>query len=288
MANPEFTEDFTHDVSSEAVVSSFMGWLGAGCSLALVVGVGWWGYDLAMRETNGIPVIAALEGPARVAPEDPGGFEAAHKGMSVTELSSAADVIQPEQITLAPAPVALQDTDQPVAEIAPVAKARTLRDAVNEALQDAGVLPSAAEAAPFPDDAGSAIAAPLPPTIMNSAPRPSRRPDLGVVSRAAYTPAAPEPEMRLDLDPQLLAVGTRLVQLGAYDSEATATAEWSRISGRFSGYFAGKQRVIERTERNGKVFYRLRAHGFDDLADARRFCASLQAGGADCIPVQVR
>ncbi|WP_161556057.1 hypothetical protein [Mangrovicoccus ximenensis] len=159
MANPEFTEDFTDDVSSEAVVSSFMGWLGAGCSLALVVGVGWWGYDLAMRETNGIPVIAALEGPARVAPETPGGFEAAHQGMSVTELSSAADVVVPEEITLAPEPVQLAETDQPVAEIAPVAKARTLRDAVNEALQDAGVLPSAAEAslraALLPDRGGS-------------------------------------------------------------------------------------------------------------------------------------
>ncbi|WP_172331272.1 SPOR domain-containing protein [Mangrovicoccus sp. HB161399] len=281
MANPEFTEDFTDDVSSEAVVSSFMGWLGAGCSLALVVGVGWWGYDLAMRETHGIPVIAALEGPARIAPESPGGFEAAHQGMSVTELSSAADVVAPEEITLAPEPVRLESTDQPVAEIAPVAKARTLRDAVNEALQDAGVLPSAAEASTAP------IATPI-PTIMNSAPRPSPRPDLGVVSRASYTAPAPEPQRALDLDPALIAIGTRLVQLGAYDSEATAESEWNRLSGRFSGYFEGKQRVIERTERSGKVFYRLRVHGFDDLADSRRFCASLEAGGADCIPVQVR
>ncbi|WP_138464899.1 SPOR domain-containing protein [Poseidonocella sp. HB161398] len=286
MANPEFTEDFTDDVSSEAVVSSFMGWLGAGCSLALIVGVGWWSYDLAMRETNGIPVIAALEGPARIAPETPGGFEAEHQGMSVTELSSAADVMAPEEITLAPAPVSLQETDQPVAEIAPVARQRTLRDAVNDALQDAGVLPSAAEASTAPVDAP--MEASTIPTIMNSAPRPSPRPNLGVVSRASYSVPVEEPKKSLDLDPGLMAIGTRLVQLGAYDSTATAESEWSRLSGRFPGYFDGKQRVIERTERNGKVFYRLRVHGFSDVADSRRFCASLQAGGADCIPVQVR
>ncbi|WP_236638441.1 SPOR domain-containing protein [Mangrovicoccus ximenensis] len=110
-----------------------------------------------------------------------------------------------------------------------------------------------------------------------------------MVSRASYTaPAAPAPQRALDVDPGLLAIGTRLVQLGAYDSEGTAQSEWGRLSGRFPGYFEGKQRVIERTERNGKVFYRLRVHGFDDLADSRRFCSSLEAGGADCIPVQVR
>jgi hypothetical protein len=36
------------------------------------------------------------------------------------------------------------------------------------------------------------------------------------------------------------------------------------------------------------VFYRLRAHGFTDLSDARRFCAAFVAGGVDCIPVVTR
>jgi hypothetical protein len=33
------------------------------------------------------------------------------------------------------------------------------------------------------------------------------------------------------------------------------------------------------------VFYRLRAHGFADLSDARRFCAAFVAQNVDCIPV---
>ncbi|HBS49363.1 MAG TPA: sporulation protein SsgA, partial [Rhodobacteraceae bacterium] len=33
---------------------------------------------------------------------------------------------------------------------------------------------------------------------------------------------------------------------------------------------------------------RLRAMGFDDISDARRFCSALVAGGADCIPVTTR
>ena len=60
------------------------------------------------------------------------------------------------------------------------------------------------------------------------------------------------------------------------------------LSGRFSDYLAGKKRVIQRAESGGRIFYRLRAMGFADLADARRFCSALVAENADCIPVVTR
>ncbi len=50
----------------------------------------------------------------------------------------------------------------------------------------------------------------------------------------------------------------------------------------------GKDRLIQRAESGGRTFYRLRAMGFDDLADARRFCSALVAEEAACIPVVVR
>ena len=51
---------------------------------------------------------------------------------------------------------------------------------------------------------------------------------------------------------------------------------------------AERARVIQRADRGGRVFYRLRANGFSDVNDARRFCALLVANNADCIPVTVR
>ena len=45
---------------------------GAAASLALVVGFGFWGYKLAVRDVQGVPVIQALDGPMRIAPTDPG------------------------------------------------------------------------------------------------------------------------------------------------------------------------------------------------------------------------
>ena len=118
--------------------------------------------------------------------------------------------------------------------------------------------------------------------------RPTVRPAvLRVAARGADAPAPaarPVPEA----DPESLPAGTRLVQLGAFESAEVARGEWERLDGRFAAYLGGKTRVVQRAESGGRTFWRLRAMGFEDLADARRFCAALTAEGADCIPVVTR
>ena len=90
------------------------------------------------------------------------------------------------------------------------------------------------------------------------------------------------------MDPDSLPPGTRLAQLGAYDSADVARNEWDKFYTRFGDYMEGKQRVIQKASSGGRTFYRLRAMGFDDLSDARRFCAVLVADNTDCIPVTIR
>ena len=80
-------------------------------------------------------------------------------------------------------------------------------------------------------------------------------------------------------------VGSRLAQLGAFDSDEVARKEWIRLSGKFSEFMEGKQRVIQKAQSGGHTFYRLRAMGFADLAAARSFCAAFVAENAECIPV---
>ena len=82
--------------------------------------------------------------------------------------------------------------------------------------------------------------------------------------------------------------GTALVQLGAFDSEILAKREWVRLSKKFPTILSDRARVVQRTDRGGRTFYRLRADGFIDLNDARRFCSLLVANNFDCIPVIVR
>jgi hypothetical protein len=105
--------------------------------------------------------------------------------------------------------------------------------------------------------------------------------------RPFWAPAAAAGAVR-ELAVSDLAIGTRLVQLGAFDTAEVARSEWERLAGRFPDYFAGRPRVVEAASSGGQTFYRLRAAGFEDLATSRRFCAVLVAQGAACIPVTVR
>lgn len=91
-----------------------------------------------------------------------------------------------------------------------------------------------------------------------------------------------------EIDPDTIPAGTRLVQLGAFDSAEVAKSEWAKLDVRFGTYLEGKSRVIQRAQSGGRTFYRLRAMGFDDIASARRFCSALAAERADCIPVVTR
>ncbi len=117
--------------------------------------------------------------------------------------------------------------------------------------------------------------------------RPQLRP---AALRAAVTQAVAEaiPSGPVDVDPASLPVGTRLAQLGAFDSPEVARAQWDQIATRFDSYLNGKSRIVQKATSGGRVFYRLRAMGFEDIADARRFCSALVAQNADCIPVVTR
>ena len=56
---------------------------GAAVFLGLVAAMGVWSWRLGTRDAAEVPIIRAMEGPARVEPEDPGGLQAAHQGLEV-------------------------------------------------------------------------------------------------------------------------------------------------------------------------------------------------------------
>lgn len=291
--------------------SRLIGVAGAVTSLALVLGLSYWGYRLAVRDITGIPVVRAMEGPMRIAPEDPGGVITSHQGLSVNTVAEAGGISAPgDRLVLAPAPVGLAEDDvtgSAVALVAPISG----RSDVNVALSlapmpevaesavqnvsldlntDIGALADALSAGAVPLSADLDITlksepAPvfsLPKGALAQSPRPRARPD-GAVQMASAGPVA-SPEINGDALPS----GTRLVQLGAFDSEDIARKEWDRLSGKFGDLLVGKTRIVQAAQSSGRTFYRLRAVGFADEADSRRFCSALVAERAACIPVAVR
>lgn len=297
---------------------------GAACSIALIVGMALWGYRLAVRDVSGVPVIRALEGPMRVAPSNPGGSIADHQGMAVNVVAAAGGAAgMPAEIILAPPPLDLTAEDAAgLSPLDPVAVASSpgaaplgLRpeavpqpDEIGALIAEA--LPDAALAAPDAVSTQDAVAMALAEALGGAAPleplaeveaevasaqpavagsvRPRARPqsDSGIVSAVESVSAALA--LGPEIDPSTLTAGTRLVQLGAYDSAEIARAEWARVRGRFGDLMTGKSLVVQSAQSGGRTFYRLRAHGFEGEDDARRFCAALVAENAACIPVAHR
>lgn len=279
---------------------------GAIGSVALVLSLGWWGYSLAMRDLRGVPVVRALEGPMRITPDDPGGQVVDYQGLAVNDVAADGGAAPPpERLILAPKPVELTLDDAPgLAGSAPAAEAAAparlatpssdvpvvdggTDAAVDAALAEAmGAALGETEAAPEEPVEAVALDAngnPPPEGAITRSPRPHARPQQAAAPVAAVTPDPPQV-----IDPATLAPGTRLVQFGAFDTEALAAAEWTRIAGRFPELMTGKSMVIQTAESGGRTFYRLRGFGFDSEDDARRFCSALVTEGANCIPVAHR
>ncbi|KAA9008919.1 SPOR domain-containing protein [Histidinibacterium aquaticum] len=309
--------------------------IGAGLSLALVAGIGVWGYKLVMRDVTGVPVVKAMEGPMRIQPENPGGEVALHRGLSVNTIAAEGEAAPPEdRLVLAPEGVDLAAEDMEVAPAADetggeavtrvsamIAEAAAESDVseaeVQEEVAAAGqeadgpltaeqILALADEIArgtqplePVEEGAttgevelaldGSPVVDVIPASVpgVSRSLRPKTRPMRITAIEPTSTMAAPASETR-SLDPSEITVGTKLVQLGAFDSEQVALAEWQALQGRFGEFMGDKARVIQRAESGGRTFWRLRAAGFGDLSEARRFCAALVAEDALCIPVVVR
>ena len=327
--------------------TSLKNYAGAAVSLALVVGVSLWGYQLIMRDVSGIPIVRAAEGAMRVAPQDAGGEIADHAGLSVNQVAGEGGAAGPsDSLLLAPQTPALAEEDlrvEPLAEADEVQPAATrpveretqtaldttdLTNAQNEPLTTEGILALADQiagtAAPLTElaageavpptvslgesgnDAVETAAAPeidpsvpgvsvsLRPTVrpaslvtLASAPAPAQSEGVQQVADTTTAVAAALAEAQVAVSAPM-AAGTNLVQLGAYPTAEVAAAEWTRISAQFVDFMGDKQRVIQEASSGGSTFYRLRAGGFAEADAARRFCETLKAGNAECIPVVVR
>lgn len=308
-------------------------WTGAASSLALVVGLGVWGYKLMVRDVSGVPVVRALEGPMRVAPEDPGGMQAEHQGLAVNGVAADGGAAGPsDRLVLAPRPVDVTDEDTAMAAVPPVVEtepepapepvsappqvqavtdpdapgAITAPDPVDATLALADRI--AADAEPLSDLAPPTSQAPLsidtdmaaasPALVLPAAytgrrvsMRPVARPassDLAVRAALAAAQASVDESTPQEVVASAVPLGTNLVQLGAYDSAEVARKEWDRLNRRFASLLSDKRRVVQETSRGGKIFFRLRAMGFADAADARRFCDALRAENAECITAVAR
>jgi hypothetical protein len=383
-------------------VGTLFQYTGAALSVALVLGVGVWGYRLFIRDATGVPVVTAMEGPMRLAPSDPGGEVALNVGLSVNAVVARGTAPPPEDVfVLAPvsnglAPedmemesmaeageVVPEDVNPSVSELteplgedgieqvalvvpegtvvidplagAVMALADGTEPTVGDPLAAASDTPLTADQVLALADQIAAGAEPLAPLAAGAEARVALAvdgqtvaevsPDVSIEATVYATvsavealamaedgdPAVPVLDENLAADIVVIAAsvpgvsvalrppvrpmstsaatqvsasslatvgplvsteeitaGTSLVQLGPFETPELAAEHWDILNQRFAEFVVGKTRLIQQAESGGRVFYRLRAMGFTDLDDARRFCAVLVAENATCIPVVVQ
>ncbi len=328
---------------------------GAVTSLALVIGLGMWGYKLAVRDVSGVPVVRAALEPMRMAPENPGGTVADYQGLSVNDIAAEGTAAPPpDRLVLAPRPVelSLEDgagltapvaattgeapeaqatvaadvpaTDLAPTDVAPIDSApadlsiaelpaapltdtevaspditaplvpeAAIDDAVTAALAEALAdgTPALSDLADDPADLAALTPEPqteAPEGAITRSPRPHRRGEGAATTVAEATPEAAPVAATTEVDPATLTPGTRLIQLGAFDTADQAREEWLRLQGKFGALLTGKSLVVEAATSGGSTFYRLRAMPFESEDDARRLCTALMPDHDNCIPVTQR
>ena len=284
----------------------FFYWTGAALSLSLLVGAISWSYQLIVRDINQIPIVRAQLGPLRVAPENPGGLIAANQGLSVTQLAvnekpllsneihlaPAADILNEEHLALQINKASKTNTDNEKFEIKEVNAEKSLNLAV---LSDELELVTSSNEKAIPskvafsqkkieiENAVSlALSIAADPEALFTSLRPKIRPKSfrrnNKIKLDQVTTNEPfsEPPM-----------GSAVVQLGAFESKNLAKSEWQRFEKLLGSILISKRMIVQKAESGGKIFYRLRASGFDDISDARQFCTAISDKVA-CIPVVTR
>lgn len=265
-------------------------WAGALLSVALVAGVAFWGWRLAVRDVSGVPVIRAMDGQYRVPPEEPGGADVPHQGLEVNRVAAGDGVAPPpDSATLAPEPVALRAEDTPARRSDPQQEPEGA---------DAAAVPVSGEESPGVDPASrsgaasegldSRVTAALADATRRAKPAdatiPGGMPYLVPPARPRLAAAQPRIDTTAAGGEPAIPPGTAVVQIGALESRAAALDEWDRLAARAPDLFDAKQRVI--VGGSGRdSFHKLRMTGFDDIDAAERYCTALKGAGMSCIAV---
>lgn len=295
----ESESDQSPGKGTAGAVALVLRWFGALVSVGLLVGIVYWSVQLGQRDAQEIPVIRAMEGAAREAPDNPGGTQADHQGLAVNEvLAGTATTDVNSDTTLAPVAQPLEVEDEPI-----------------ETLEVTPAVPAPIETPPEPIvvmapehvDASTRLteinAPPLVHRAEDGMTLPLRRPDNletgngvsdeiesllqevlpeeGGTSVFVPEPIRPAPLYgNPRLDP-----GSALVQLGAFNSVANADAAWEIYQTKYNDLLGGLARVIAPIEAGGRVLYQLQAAGFDGIDQTRAVCDAIKSRGSDCISV---
>lgn len=261
--------------------------------LAMFAGVVWLAYTQGVaRGRTETPVITAANGPARIAPANPGGAEQPYKGFKIYEQPAPPDedslttpqtsprAAAPQEAKIPPPPPTKPAIVAPApAPSAPTPAPKLASAAPAKPAPQAKSLPQAKPAAPQPS------AAPIPAGPATAPPRALSAPS-GMHSAGAATatsPASADARGGAEGRP-VTASGSAVLQIGAYKSQADAEAAWKVYKAKHAALLSGYGYDVQQADLGEKgVWYRLRIAGFASKDVAVAMCDRLKTDGGACI-----
>jgi len=259
--------------------------------LAMFAGVVWLAYTQGVqRGRTETPVLTAENGPARSAPQDPGGAEQPYKGFKIYEQPAPPDEDVDAAATPAgkPAPVAAipaPPSAPPKPISAPAASPSIAAKVVALAPNVAIATPAPVKPAPIP---AKPVQAPM--VAKNVVPPPAASAATGPATAAprslALVPVKPAATLSAAPGTASAAVsgsGAYVLQIGAYKSQADADAAWSAYKGKHEELLSGASDSVQQADLGDKgTWYRLRIDGFPSKDVAAAMCDRLKADGGNC------
>ena len=266
--------------------------------LAMFAGVVWLAYSQGVaRGRTETPVLTAQNGPARVAPQNPGGVEQPYKGFKIYEQPAPPDdevgnattpsTAAPAPAKPAPSPVAVAPAlPKPVAAAVPPPPVAAIKAAPPPAPKIAVAAPAPQAVKPAPVKAAPVPARPAPVTVTKATVPPppaaaSTAAATGVPRSLALTPAKPATVTAAPAP--VAASGDYVLQIGAYKSQADADAAWNAYKAKHAALLSGASDNVQTADLGDKgTWYRLRIVGFPSKDVASAMCDRLKADGASC------
>lgn len=245
--------------------------------LAMFGGLVYLAYTQGVARGRGeTPVLAAASGPARVAPQQPGGAQVPYQGFKIYEQPAPPD----EDISATATPSATASDTAGGETTAPVTQPETPAVAAEKPVaapkpepkpgpKPEAIKPVPAKPAPVQAKPVQVKPAPVKP-LAAPAPAPARP----SIATAAPRSLAPAPAA---------ASGAYFLQIGAFKSQADAQVAWKNFQARHATLVSGHGLDVQRVDLGDKgTWYRARMAGFADRDVALAMCDRLKADGGNC------
>ncbi|MBP7066068.1 SPOR domain-containing protein [Ferrovibrio sp.] len=247
----------------------------AGIALGAVAAFGigiWFAYDQGVKRgaSGAPPLVRADQGPAKVAPENPGGMQVPNQDKQIYErLGNTTGNTGPQTEKLLPPPERpVASTTAPVVTPAPAGTMPAAGASVTIPTRPANAVPNQA---PAPTATQAPAGTPAAPARQAAAPSPAP----AAAPRPAATPA-----------PAAATAGSARVQLASLPEQAQAQSTWAALQKKFPGDLGGLTANYDRVDIPGKgVFFRVQAGPLRDRAAAQALCEKLSAQKQGCIVV---